>query len=198
METRKLAIGIDLDGVVFDFCDNYRDYLVQHHKFDKLSLPDAEVWDFFSHQWNLTTEDFLHFLAQGIEDEFIFVLGDPVVGAVDAIRKLGDQGHCIHIVTHRMFGAKSIANTERWLRDNDISYNSLTFSADKTIVKTDVFLEDNVENFQALESVGVRAYLMDRKWNAHYDTGYRVFDWDDFIRTLENSFLQPDTLTGAM
>lgn len=77
-----------------------------------------------------------------------------------------EQGHTIHIVTHRNdFGAKGIRSTCEWLSRWCVPYDTLSFAKDKTSVPVDVFIEDNVDNVLALQSAGVVAVLMTRSWN---------------------------------
>ena len=95
------------------------------------------------------------------------------------------ETHSIHIVTHRP--AEAHATTRRWLREHNILHDSLTFSEDKTVVKTDVFIDDRPENVEALLAKGVQAVLYDRPWNQHADGLPRVntlVQFRDFVKAV--------------
>lgn len=180
-----MRIGIDLDGCCYDFASALRTWLVSRHGYRPQDLPDAEVWDFFKDQWGLSTSDFLAYCAEGVDAGVLFRHGAPFPGAVDALAALKGTGHTLHVVTNRSFGSRSVENTAGWLGEHGIPYHSLTFAADKTTVRTDAFIEDNVENYQALDAIGVRVFLMDRPWNRHLVNARRVASWWDFVRAIE-------------
>lgn len=173
-------IGVDLDGVCYGFTDSLRQYMVDHKGYDPKDLPDSTSWDFHKVDWNWTTEEFLQHFAAGVDAGVVFLHGAPEEGTVKYIRKLREDGHSIHIITHRAVGTKSVQNTGEWLAREEIPFDSLTFSADKTVVKTDYFIEDNVDNFLALEAAGTRPVLMRRPWNSYFDTPYEVTTWEQF------------------
>jgi uncharacterized HAD superfamily protein len=46
-----------------------------------------------------------------------------------------------------------------------MNYDELHFTADKTSANCDFFIEDKLENYDALILAGVKAYLLNRPWN---------------------------------
>ena len=70
------------------------------------------------------------------------------------------MGHTIHFVTDRFIGRKAQQATVEWLQEHEIQYDSLTFSADKTLIKTDIFLDDKPSHVDDLRAVGVEAWLL--------------------------------------
>jgi len=176
-----MRLAVDLDGVVFDFVSNLRNYLVDHHGRIEHELPDAETWDFFVDQWGITLDQFLEICAEGVDAGVIFRQGEPLPGARDAINRLRANGHTIHFVTDRRFGAKSPHNTYDWLAEYDIGYDSLSFSHDKTIIDADILIEDRDRNYLAVEAHGkVIPVLMTRPWNLDLVGARRVADWAEF------------------
>jgi 5'(3')-deoxyribonucleotidase len=175
-----LDIGVDLDGVCYDFVGALRHYLVTHEGFPEYDLGESTSWNFFKDNWNMSTSDFLKFFAAGVDAGIVFIHGEAMEGCAETITRLRERGHKVHIVTHRSVGTLSVASTDAWLRREGIPFDTLCFSEDKTIVKTDIFIEDKVENFCALERAGVDAVLMNQKWNAHHPTQYRVNNWKEF------------------
>lgn len=173
----SLRIGIDLDGVVHDFVGAYREFR-QWVLTDRHTMPEPTRWD-FCEEWNVDKADF----RQHIHSEPAVFQGRPYPGAIDGLRQLADAGHSIHIVTHRP--ASQVRTTCEWLERWEVPFDTLTFAEDKTIAKVDVFLEDNVENYEALRDAGVQAFLMDRPWNRDADADHhRVVGWADFLSAV--------------
>lgn len=179
-----LRIGIDLDGCLYDFEASLKYFLVKHVDAGLWDLPEPSCWDFYESDWGMTETEFMSYFEDGVNSGIVFAYGGVDPGGAECLEKLSTD-HSIHIVTHRQIGLLSASNTEAWLIKNEITYDTLTFSKDKTVVKTDVFIEDNVDNFLALEESGVRSFLMDRPWNRHYHTPYRVYGWDEFYNNIK-------------
>jgi 5'(3')-deoxyribonucleotidase len=178
-----VRIGVDLDGVCYDFVGALRKWIHESTGRPLATMPDAECWDFFKYQWNMPTAEFLRLFDAGVAAGRIFRFGPPLPGAVAGVQALQDAGHEIHIVTNRpQPGARE--NTLRWLAQHRIPFDSLTFSADKTCVPTDVFIDDNIENYEALRAAGVSAVFYDQAWNRSHD-GVRVHSWDAFVALCE-------------
>jgi 5' nucleotidase, deoxy (Pyrimidine), cytosolic type C protein (NT5C) len=188
-----LRIGVDLDGVCYDFADSLRIYLARTRQTEKYTVKDGEVdkWHFYL-DWGMTVEDFLDHCHKGADLGIIFALGKPRDAAQDAISFMKLMGHSIHIVTDRSFGRavgynSSEFNTKKWLNSYEIEYDSLTFSADKTCVPTDIFIEDKLENYDCLVAAGVDCYLVNRPWNeSPGDSRKRVNSIQEFATIVGN------------
>ena len=184
-----MKVGVDLDGVVYDFVGSLKNYLVMVGWKTPEEIPPATSWTFYK-DWGLTTDEFLDVCADGVDQGFIFRLGPPLPGAVGGMERLQNAGHTLHIVTNRSFGSHSVSNTEAWLHDYHIPFDSLTFSDDKTLVRTDVFIDDYVKNYDELEAANVRSVLFDQPWNRDADKALRVHNWGEFtqlVKVLDHS-----------
>jgi 5'(3')-deoxyribonucleotidase len=180
-----MRIGVDMDGVIYSFVDSLRHYLVTHKGFEKYDLGESTSWNFFKDNWGMSTVDFLQHFEDGVNAGVVFLHGKPEEGAMKHMRQLREDGHTIHIVTHRSVGKKSIQNTGEWLHREHIEFDEITFAQDKTTVRDlDVFIEDNIENFLTLEQAGVRSVIMDRPWNRELDTPFRVNGWEEFYHMI--------------
>jgi uncharacterized HAD superfamily protein len=177
-------IGVDLDGVCYDFAGSLKHFLVEHEGFNPDDLGDPTCWEFYDKDWGLHLNEFLEHFAEGVDRGIVFVHGDPHQGTVETLTRLKDDGHTIHIVTHRQVGQLSTENTMYWLKKHGIPHDTITFSKDKTIVNNDYFIEDNVDNHLSLEAAGVRSVLMDRPWNEHHNTWARIRNWDEFYEWI--------------
>lgn len=178
-------IGVDLDGVVYNFGDALREFVYRYENVERGTLPNPTSWEFYEVDWGWDLDKFMYYFTKGVDAGFIFVYGGAEAGAAKNIARLRDDGHSIHIITHRSVGTHSVSNTGVWLKRAGIEYDELCFSKDKTTIPTDIFIEDNVENFLALEAVGTRAFIMDRLWNRHLDTSHRVSSWDEFYERVQ-------------
>ncbi len=178
-------IGLDLDGVLYDFGGALRRYLIEEHSWDPEWCPPPVRWEFYL-DWGLSLPGFLGICNKAADERKLWnvcgLLGGTRV-VVD-LERLKEAGHSIHVITNRSFGshlAISHAETAQWLHFFGIPYDTLTFCADKTIVQTDFMIEDNVENYLALEKSGCRPVLIDRPWNQSLDGAVRVPNIEYFV-----------------
>ena len=120
-----------------------------------------------------------------MNDGFIFRWGEPISGSQDAIHKLKAGGHTIHIATDRFVGEKAFGSTQEWLDKHGISYDSLTFTRDKTVVDVDVFLDDKPSHVDDLRQCGVRAFLLDCGREDQRGHFFLLPDWNSFVEIVE-------------
>ena len=175
------AVGIDLDGVCYDFADSLRTFLEGTHR----KYPNPIRWEFYE-DWGYSLEEFLDLCHDGVDAGVIFSHGEPFPGTRDALLRLRAAGHSLHVITDRSFGkgGGSEAATRVWLDTHKIPFDSLTFSPDKTIVRTDYMIEDKLSNYDALRAAGCEVYLLDRPWNHDDGTRLRVHSLDQFANEV--------------
>lgn len=183
-------MGFDLDGVLYNFGDSvkrYLDHIGQGHLW-KSGPTDSPFWDFYK-DWGWTGEQFVQLCNDGADAGFIFC-GPAREHAAAAVGRVAALGHEIIIITDRQFGTTpdvSHRNTENWLREHGIEYDELWFSADKTCAHTDVFVEDKLENYDALVANGTPTYLINRAWNfvEHGDARNRINCISEYADEIE-------------
>lgn len=180
-----MRVGIDLDGVCYNFGASVREYLNHagirfHHE-----CPDPRRWEFYE-DWGITLPEFLTHCHRGVEAGIIFTHGDPYPNTREAFQWIKAAGHTIHIVTDRSFGkaGASESATRAWLDQHDLPFDSLTFTADKTCVKLDAMVDDKPENYAALDAAGVDVHLLTRPWNQHVEGARRVLDLLHFAEVI--------------
>jgi 5'(3')-deoxyribonucleotidase len=176
-----LRIGVDLDGVVYDFVRSWE-------LWNGLPVIPPSSWEFYADDHGYTLEEYLKSFALGVDHGYIFRYGAPKPGSVEALTQLREAGHTIHIVTDRFVGSGSMAqiNTALWLDENpEVVYDSLTFSKDKTLVNTDYFIDDRPKNVDALRNSYVFAYLLDEGRSDQAGHPYWIPNWDAFIEKVE-------------
>lgn len=186
-----MRIGYDLDGVGFDFADSVVRYLkhIGHDKlFDMEGYREASHW-YFYRDWRMTDEQFVKYCHDGADAGFIFC-GGIREGFYNATWATHDLGHTNHIVTDRSFGTTpevSEKNTLVWLASHMIPYDTITFSADKTVVPVDIFIEDKLQNYDALTAAGTECWLINRLWNLDPgDSRNRVDSLSEFVDRVKD------------
>lgn len=165
----KLRVGIDLDGVLFNFgqsCKDYLDATSRGHLWKSGPTP-APFWDWYK-DWGWTSQEFVDFCNAGVDEGYIF-RGNVRDGAVAAMWEIKTNGHELIIITDRSFGSSPVISqtaTKQWWKEEAFpDYDEIYFSPNKTIVPTDIFVEDKYENWKALIEAGTRCYLITRPWN---------------------------------
>lgn len=195
-ERAPLRVGFDLDGVLFNFGDSVRRYLEHIGQGDlwKSGPTPKPFWDFYK-DWGWTGKDFVELCNNGADAGFIFC-GPARYNAAKAVQTVKSLGHHVVIITDRQFGTTpsvSHENTRAWLAQHEIPYDELHFSADKTCVPTDTFVEDKLENYDALDAAGVEVYLVNRAWNfVEEDDGRRrirhIMQYVDAVEARGNGY----------
>jgi hypothetical protein len=178
-----MHVGYDYDGVISSFHAGVDKYL-RLNGYEGLKASTTQ-WDFWK-DWGWSNSKFHKFWVDGVRDGIIFATA-PFPGAVDAINSVYDAGHKVHIITHR--GWKKYPGlaedlTAACLERDGIRYHSLTFTADKTDVWTDMMVDDKPENYYDLIKAGTDAYLLTRDWNKHIEGAKRVRSVGEFSRKV--------------
>lgn len=177
-----LRIGKDLDGCHQMFQHGVNAALKAAGENLRCNPNNYHFWRL----WGWSDEKWMEFWEWGTEAGYIFNSA-PLRGAVEANHALYDAGHKIHFITFRGFKNKpGLAEqvTEAWLDNVGFKYHSLTFSEDKTVIKTDVFVEDNIDNYHALNAAGTECYLITRPWNQGIKVERRVRSVAEFARII--------------
>jgi hypothetical protein len=179
-----MRVGIDLDGVLYNFGDSVHRYLKSIGKGDlwKSGPTLKPYWDFYK-DWGWTGREFVDMCNAGADAGYIFT-GPIREGAKQAMDRIARTGNEVIIVTDRPFGSTpevSHRNTVEWLLQHGIWYDELHFSADKTVGKCDVFVEDKLENYDALVAAGTKVWLINRAWNSDVSSDLPIDERDGNI-----------------
>ena len=182
-----MRVGFDLDGVWYDFRKAHSEFEIARGNTHCTIEAADPGWDYFE-GWGMSLDQWIASYLDGVDAGTLLRYGDPLPGAVESSRQLAAMGHTIHIVTDRSVGTDAGASsraTAAWLADHGFAFHSLTFSKDKTVVPVDVFIEDRLENADALNAAGTLCYLINRTWNAPADDGRpRVDTLDEFVAAV--------------
>jgi hypothetical protein len=172
-----MKIGLDIDDVLFPWSQH------AHNACEAAGITNgAQVtrWRFYE-DYGCTADEFWEVVNAAYVDGML--QRSPYPGVTDLLSRVRGDGHSIHLVTARGFeGALAPMirqHTVEWVAQ--IPHYSLTFSADKTVVLADVFLDDSARNVEALHAAGRRAFLMDQPHNQSADHLTRVYDLAGFL-----------------
>lgn len=183
-------VGFDLDGVLYNFGDSVKRYLdaTDRGHIWKSGPTETPFWDFYK-DWGWDSKQFVEMCNDGADAGYIFC-GPTRENAVEAVERVARLGHEIIIITDRQFGTtpkSSHDNTTEWLAQHGIEYDELVFSANKTCVPTDFFVEDKLENYDALVAAGTNTFLINRAWNVvdGGDARMRINDVSDYATFVE-------------
>ncbi len=157
----NLRVGIDLDHVLYPFDRGLALFVHEHTGRPLQELGPATRWEFYE-DWGYTEDEFLGLYEAGVDAGAVFLEPGPLPGSVEAVQALKAAGHTVHIVTDRSVGKRSHANTEEWLARHNVPFDSLTYSRDKTVVRTDAFVDDIPRNVLVLREAGCAAFMLDR------------------------------------
>jgi 5'(3')-deoxyribonucleotidase len=145
-------------------------------------------WHFYR-DWGMNDEEFVDLCNRGADAGIVFA-GPRRPNGKESMDRLRAAGHTIHIITDRSFGSHPNVSeklTLAFLEQHGYEYDSLTFSADKTVVETDFFIEDKLQNYDALEETGCVPYLINRPWNHEKNDVRRRINWH---REFENAVMR--------
>ena len=179
-------VGIDLDGVCYDFANSLREYLVYYGIRQWHECPPTTRWEFYE-DWGFTLDEFLEHCNEGVYRGFVFTIGAPYLGTAEALGNLWDRGHSLHVITDRPFGRDGVTSegaTRSWLNRHHLPFDSLHFTSNKAMVRVDYMIDDKIENYDALDDFGSKTYLLDRPWNQDDGTRRRVKTLAEFAAVV--------------
>lgn len=170
----RLAIGFDVDDVIVPWMRP------AHHLCVEAGLCDVGDWPQTYHPWTdygCEYEDWLKVIGEGIRLGTLY-RENPYPGVVEAMNKLWRHdrpndlryGVRVPLVTARATGDWPWAeeckqHTYAQLERCGVPYSWLTFTRDKTSVRSDYFIDDSLRNYDELDAAGVRVFLQNRPWN---------------------------------
>ena len=185
-----MRIGIDIDDTI----SKTNEKLVEEAlKFDKnrvkgKGFKDPTAYSFMEmFYWNVVDVDtFMKTFRSGNS----FWELDTIEGAVEYINKLYDEGNEIFFITRRQDSFKMKHITKKWLKKKGFKYNKVFFNIKEKgefCVRMDIdcFIDNDEKNvYEALE-YGVKAFLMDTKYNRNVTDLERIKTWSEFYNKVK-------------
>jgi uncharacterized protein len=187
-----MRIAIDVDSTL-------------HHYWDVLSeisrrrlgieLPYEEQFT-----WGITRlrADQLELCIEESHSDETILAGRLYPGAVEAVREWSEQGHFIHITSHR---SKACAPaTARWLKQLGLPFDDLCCSYDKISrcveLDIDILVDDSPLNISAALEHRIAAATILHPWNAELcevEDVLGAHDWLELAQLLEPILRAPSS-----
>jgi uncharacterized HAD superfamily protein len=130
-----------------------------------------------------------HQLKQIVEEthnEANVLRAEPYPGAVETIRAWHDQGHFIHITSHRATDAHN--HTAQWLDAIGLPHDELYCSYDKISrcveLGIDILIDDSPVNLAKAVSAGITAATIEHPWNKDVPDVISAPDWPTLAERL--------------
>ena len=177
-------IGIDVDGVLYDFVHAFRNYCSK--RLARTDLPYPTTWVFYE-EWGITKDTFDEWLEEATADSDLFNSQFPYHNSLEGWAKLRTMDVRLHIMTNRApFAYKQ---TVEWLDNFGFTPDSLHFGDEKVVLETYVrdqgaAIDDYPKYYRDYENVDVKAFIRTQEWNKAF-AGRHVADLLAFARAIE-------------
>jgi uncharacterized protein len=179
-----MRIAIDIDSTLHDYWPQLAG--VAKRRFGvELPYDEQVVWEI-----DLLRPEQLRACVAETHEEPLVLAAEPYPGAVETIRAWHEQGHFIHITSHRSTTAHEA--TARWLERIGLPYDELYCSSDKvtrcTEIGIDVLIDDSPVNLVQAADAGITLATIEHPWNRDVCEDEDVIcapDWSTLARRLE-------------
>jgi beta-phosphoglucomutase-like phosphatase (HAD superfamily) len=177
-------IALDIDSTLHHYWDLLQRVARERYGVD---LPYEEQRD-----WGITAlerDAVVHCVEETHSDENILA-GVPYEGAVETVRDWHEQGHWIHVTSHRR--PQTAEATARWLEQIGMPFDDLHCSFDKVTRCVDlgihVLVDDSPRNIARAREAGMVAATILHPWNEHLvgeDGVIGARDWSELRKELD-------------
>ena len=171
--TPRLAVGIDVDGVLADQITGVLPRIGERHDV-MLTYDDITDWCLPIKDTDIKREILC------AQEDRSYVIDMPVhEGAGRLLRVIG-KVHRVVVITARK-GNAAIPWTTEWLKKNGLAYDEVIASseAQKSTHRTDVLIDDFVGNIdEFLKNTKGIAVLVDQPWNRNRQV-LEAFGWEE-------------------
>ena len=177
-------IALDIDSTLHHYWDLFRSIVNERFGVD-LAYESQTDWGIT----RLEEEQLRAAVAETHSDENI-AAAEPYPDAVATIQAWHEQGHWIHVTSHR--AESSAPATARWLGDVGIPYDDLHCSWDKVSrcveLGIDVLVDDSPVNLDRARAAGILGATILHPWNREFEGQEGVIvarDWGELRARLE-------------
>jgi|GEM_PF-3498057 len=188
-----LRFGIDVDGVLYDFCWEFFRHVKFHSRvarvrelFIHIRFSPPRSWTFYKDDWKWTEDDFFAVYAEAIDHGKLFSEGRPLPGCVEGMRRLTAAGAELYVITDRNLGSPGVARmkTVSWLLRHAVPHTELIIKRDKAEVCAELditaMVDDALHNHAALTAAGIRCVVPCAAYNqghegVEYVDGFPLF-----------------------
>ncbi len=185
-----MKIGIDIDDTVSKTNEKLIEVALEYDKkrVKGKGFKNPDAYSFMEmFYWNVVDVDtFLKTFRSGN----YFLELEPLEGAVEYINKLKAEGNEIYFITRRQNSLKMKHMTKKWLKKNGFKYDKVFFYIKEkgkfgSELGLDLFIDNDEKNvYDALE-YGIKAYLMETKYNKEVPDLEKVKSWEEFYNRIK-------------
>jgi len=174
-------IALDIDSTLHHYWDLFQSVVAERYG---VELPYDEQTG-----WGVTQLD-THELRAAVRethsDENI-AAGEPYPYAVETVRAWHDEGHWIHVTSHR--ARDTYVPTADWLLKIGMPFDDLHCSYDKVTrcveLSIDVLVDDSPINLERARVAGILGATIRHPWNEHLEGGGGIVLADDWRELRE-------------
>jgi uncharacterized HAD superfamily protein len=179
-----MRIAIDIDSTLHHYWD-LLEGIAQRRFGVRIPYAEQVVWEID----RLRPEQLRAAVDETHSDEQILA-GEPYPGAVEAVRGWHEQGHFIHITSHRAVEAYDA--TAQWLDRIGLPFDELYCSYDKVSrcreIGIDLLIDDSPDNLRRALDAGIVGATILHPWNRELAAEEDIVaadDWPELARALE-------------
>lgn len=180
---KKLSIGVDLDGVVYDFWAVMGPWMIENGYVDETFLNvEPERWDFYA-QLGLNQQQWFDLMTHALSEKRLWWNGPEMVGARDGLLDLVSAGHRIVLVTERALPGVEIASriaTYAWLVKRRIPHHALIIGPKRGLC-LDIHIDDAPHIITQMKSENSLVVCYDHAYNRMFSDVPRVRTWLEFV-----------------
>jgi uncharacterized protein len=175
-----VRLAIDIDSTLHPYWDQLAEAARRRYGVD-LPYESQDTWAID----RLTSEQLKACVIETHSAEHV-LRAEPYPGAVETIREWHEQGHFIHITSHRATDAH--AHTSEWLRNIGLPYDELYCSYDKITrcveLGIDVLIDDSPDNLRKAVASGITGATIEHPWNRDLADVIIAPDWAGLAERL--------------
>ena len=177
-------IAIDIDSTLHHYWDLFRSIVRERFDVD-LAYEDQTDWGI-----TRLPDDYVRAAVSETHSDENIAAAEPYPHAAETVRAWYEQGHWIHITSHR---AETCAPaTARWLDETGIPFHDLHCSWDKVTrcveLGIDVLVDDSPVNLDRARAAGILGATIRHPWNQELEGGNGIVfadDWRELRERLE-------------
>lgn len=191
-----MILGLDLDGTTCKYSPALAATIIEQEKLTlsdeeyALLFPEPDTYNFTNWKYIVDFATFKRYHTTAV-DLGIYQTLELLDGADEALWKLSEAGHHIRVITSRFVKggqhARVVSDTAQWLDKNNIPYRDIMFTARKTDIYADLYLDDSPENIISFQKANRPFVIFDALYNRDLE-GPRVTNWFEAYDTITDAF----------
>jgi hypothetical protein len=176
-----VRLAIDIDSTLHPYWDQLAE--IAHRRFN-IELPYETQYTWAIDK--LRPEQLKACVDETHRAEHVLA-AEPYPGAVETIQAWHEQGHFIHITSHRAVDAHP--HTSEWLKRIGLPHDELYCSDDKLTrcveIGIDVLIDDAPMTLTRARELGIIAATLEHPWNRDVEGVIIASDWAGLAQRLK-------------